>query len=69
MAIDRDDAQWGYLAVSARKWWDRDLAMATKVFGAHGMDVTSAWLRHDHQAFKAIIDRLFLTGRELGEAS
>jgi hypothetical protein len=66
MAIDRDDAQWGYLAVSASKWWERDLAMATKVFGTHGMDVTSAWLRHDHQAFKTIIDRLFLTGRELG---
>jgi hypothetical protein len=69
MAIDRDDAQWGYLAVSARKWWEKDLAMAEKIFGKHGMTVRSAWLRQDPMAFAAIIDRLFLTGRELGEVS
>lgn len=63
-SIDGDGSRWGYLATTARKWWDRDGAMATKVFAEQGFALTSAWFRRDRQPFEAILDYLMLRGSE-----
>lgn len=66
-AIDGDDAQWAYLAITPRKWAMRDLTTASKVFGQFGMTVSCAQFRTERQQFADLVHRLFLTAKERGE--
>lgn len=66
-AINKDDAQWGYLIVTPTVWAERDAAAAQKAFGKHGMGVTAVSLRADRARFLDLLDRLFLTAKELRE--
>lgn len=63
-SIDGDGSRWGYLATTARKWWERHQANATNVFGEHDFTLTSAWYRRDPDGFEAILDYLMLRGDE-----
>lgn len=63
-AIDGDGSRWGYLATTARKWWERHQANATNVFGEYDFTLRSAWFRHDRETFEAILDYLMLRGEE-----
>jgi hypothetical protein len=67
LSIDHDDAQWGYLDLTPKAWWERDIKLAEKAFGAQGLNVSSAWLRKEPDGFWTLINRLFLTARERGE--
>lgn len=64
ISIDGDGSRWGYLATSARKWWETDGKKATKAFGDRGFTITSAWWRRDPQRFEAILGYLMLSAAD-----
>jgi hypothetical protein len=63
-SIDGDGSRWGYLATTARVWWERHQANATNVFGDYNFTLTSAWYRREPDRFESILDYLMLTGAE-----
>lgn len=64
LSIDGDGSRWGYLATTARKWWEKDGALATKAFGKHSYALTSAWWKRNPEDFEEILDYLMLQGAE-----
>jgi len=63
-AIENDCEQWAYLASVPTAWRAKTEAEMRSAFNAVGATLQRAWCQQDGAAFKALLDRLFLTRKE-----
>jgi hypothetical protein len=63
-AIDGDGSRWGYLVVTARKWWERDQRAADRCFESYGFTLRKAWWKQDAMRFEQILDYMMVTKPE-----
>lgn len=63
-AIDGDGSRWGYLVVTARKWWERDQMAADRCFERYGFTLRKAWWKQDMVEFEYILDYMMMTKPE-----
>jgi len=60
-AIDGDRSRWGYLTITARRWWERDERAADRCFEKYGFTLRKAWWKSDSENFKQLLDYMMLS--------